>query len=211
MNTFDSNKTIIKSISYDQDEILDWIMQLNSIKKFDLDPTYSKGNFYKGNIPQPKLKSDISPQFSDVKEADVTHLPLKDESTKSIIFDPPFLATSPKSKDSKDWKEGSNIMIGRFGYFKNVIALWDFYSRSLKELYRVLKEDGILVFKIQDTIESGKQYLSHVHVITEATLVGFYPKDLFILLSKNRLISGNWKKQVHARKFHSYFLVFIKK
>ena len=39
---------------------------------------------------------------------------------------------------------------------------------------------------------------------------GYYPKDKFILLAKNRIMSPNMKNQQHARKFHSYFLVFIK-
>ena len=38
---------IIKSISYEQDEILQWIIDLYCHNGFQLDPTYSKGNFYK--------------------------------------------------------------------------------------------------------------------------------------------------------------------
>jgi hypothetical protein len=46
-----------------------------------------------------------------------------------------------------------------------------------------------------------------------ALQVGFYPKDLFILMAKNRINSFNgekWKNQYHARKHHSYFWVFQK-
>jgi hypothetical protein len=42
----------------------------------------------------------------------------------------------------------------------------------------------------------------------EAIKYGFYPKDLFILLAKNRLNDG--RVQQHARKYHSYFWVFKK-
>ena len=58
---------------------------------------------------------------------------------------------------------------------------------------------------------SGKQYFSHVFVMDTAVEAGFYPKDLFILLAKNRLVA-DWqrKNQEHARKFHSYFWVFQK-
>jgi hypothetical protein len=72
---------------------------------------------------------------------------------------------------------------------------------------RILCEKGILVFKCQDTISGGKQYLSHVEIINMAVRLGFYPKDLFILLSKNRLMSPNQRNQKHCRKFHSYFVV----
>lgn len=81
----------------------------------------------------------------------------------------------------------------------------------MKEAYRVLKPNGILIFKCQDKVSSGKQYMSHVFIMNEAVKIGFYPKDLFILIAKNRLIA-NWqiKSQKHARKFHSYFWVFEK-
>ena len=53
--------------------------------------------------------------------------------------------------------------------------------------------------------------MSHVFVMNEAVKAGFYPKDLFILLAKNR-ITADWqtRNQKHARKFHSYFWVFEK-
>ena len=81
----------------------------------------------------------------------------------------------------------------------------------MKEAYRILKDDGILIFKCQDKVSSGKQYMSHAFIMDEAVKIGFYPKDLFILLAKNRLVA-DWqtKNQKNARKFHSYFWVFQK-
>ena len=43
-----------------------------------------------------------------------------------------------------------------------------------------------------------------------AESIGFDTLDEFILLAKNRLVSGKIKQQQHARSFHSYFLVFKK-
>lgn len=51
---------LMKSISYSQDEILKWIIRLYCPDGFDLDPTYSKGVFYK-NVPEPQLKFDLNP------------------------------------------------------------------------------------------------------------------------------------------------------
>lgn len=81
----------------------------------------------------------------------------------------------------------------------------------MKEFYRILKPDGILIFKCQDKVSSSKQYLSHVAIIQEAIQIGYYPIDLFVLLAKSRL-TAQWqmKNQKHACKFHSYFLVFKK-
>ena len=66
-------------------------------KWFDLDCTYSKGVFYYG-ISQPKIKSDLIPQFEDVIESDCTNLDFIDnDSLESIVFDPPFLFRKRKS------------------------------------------------------------------------------------------------------------------
>jgi hypothetical protein len=40
--------------------------------------------------------------------------------------------------------------------------------------------------------------------------VGFYAQDLFVVVRSNRPAVSRMKKQVHARKNHSYFLVFVK-
>lgn len=66
------------------------------------------------------------------------------------------------------------------------------------------------MFKCQDTVSSGKQYLSHVYVINEAEKLNFICVDVFILLATNRIQGHNHQNQKHARKFHSYFLVFKK-
>ena len=81
----------------------------------------------------------------------------------------------------------------------------------MQEFYRILRDDGILIFKCQDKISSGKQYLSHYFIIQEAIKLGYYPKDFFVLLAKNRIVA-DWqlKNQKNARKFHSYFIVFQK-
>ena len=194
---------IIKSISYSQEEILKWILQLYCPDGFDLDPTYSKGVFYK-NVPPPRLKYDLNPQIEGVQQADCTNLPLETRSLKSIVFDLPFVAGIGK-------KGKPGIIRTRFGSYKDIQnELWGMYHKALREFHRILKFDGVLVFKCQDTISSSKQYLSHVEIINVAIKLGFYPKDLFILLAKSRLMSPNMRIQQHARKFHSYFLVFIK-
>ena len=200
---------LVKNISFDQNEIIRNILRLHVPGgRIDCDPTFSTGGFYKGTgIEPPELCFDIEPQTEGVVKADARHLPLENDSISCMMFDPPFLATKGKSL-----REGTgNIINRRFTVFPDEDSLFRFYRDALAEAHRVLKPDGILVFKIQDKVSSGKQYWSHVFVMNEAIRVGFYPLDLFILLAKTRLVA-DWqvKNQKTARKFNSYFWVFKK-
>ena len=200
---------MIKSISYDQGEIIRDILNLHVPEhKIDCDPTYSKGIFYTNTgIETPQYKFDILPYNDTVIYADCRNLPLDNCSLNCIMFDPPFLATTGKSLK----EENGNIINKRFGVYSNEKELHQFYIDSMKEFYRILKDKGILIFKCQDKVSSGKQYMSHVFIMNEAVKLGFYPKDLFILLAKSRIVA-DWqlKNQKNARKFHSYFWVFQK-
>lgn len=200
---------MIKSISYSQEEIIKNILELHSKSgRIDCDPTYSKGCFYKDtNIEEPIYKFDINPQIEGVIKANAEELPLSDCSLNTIMFDPPFLATTGRSLSKYD---NSNVINKRFGVYDNELSLFKFYRNAMKEFYRILKPDGILVFKCQDKVSSGKQYFSHCFIYNIAIETGFYPVDLFVLLSKNRITAKWQQNQKHARKYHSYFWVLKK-
>lgn len=201
---------LVKSISYNQSEIIEGILKLHvPNKKIDIDTTYSKGYFYKKTgIEEPLYKFDIYPQVEGVKYGDSRKIPIENESVECEMFDPPFLATTGNSLSVED---SSNKINKRFGVYPSEKELHQFYIDSLREAYRILKPNGILIFKCQDKISSGKQYMSHVFIMNEAVKLGFYPKDLFILLAKNRLVA-DWQaaNQKNARKYHCYFWVFQK-
>jgi len=195
---------MIKSVSTLQSEIIKNIIELHCPQGIGLDCTYSKGNFYKNTgIDEPLEKFDLYPQTDDTLEANANDLPHLDSTVESIMFDPPFLAGYTKEKPS-------GIMGKRFHGFRYVKDLWGWYEECLIEFHRVLQSKGILIFKCQDTVSSGKQWWSHVHIINEAEKIGFYCKDLFVLVAENRIVGHNHANQQHARKFHSYFLVFVK-
>jgi hypothetical protein len=194
---------MISSISYNQQEIINNILELHvPSKQIDADFTYSKGVFYKnGIVPQPKFKFDLFPQTSDTVQSSSEKIPVKSDSFNCVVFDPLFVAGIGPSK--------SSIITNRFCGMKTMYDVWAYYDKSIKELYRVLKQDGVLIFKCMDTCSTGLNWFSHNKVMNLAVEAGFYPKDLFILLAKSRL--SNWKTQKHGRKFHSYFWVFEKR
>lgn len=192
----------IQSISYKEDEIIKDILKLHSpAGEIDLDPTYSKGVIYRGSISEPKMKFDLSPVVDDCQKADCKSLPIDSESIGCIMFDPPFLISMEADPD--------NIMCNRFSRFSSWDELVGMYEGALKEFFRILYKKGIVIFKCQDVINGGYQFFSHVAVMQLAIDAGFYPKDLFILMKKNRL-SQPATQQRHARKHHSYYWVFEK-
>jgi hypothetical protein len=194
-------KRVVRTAYFDEKELINDIMFLhNDGLRFDLDPTYSVGRFWKG-LPGPLLKYDLVPQVDGVKQADCRKLPLKDNQIESLMFDPPFIAEGLKS---------NSLIKDRFSSFDSLDELKAMYLDSLIEFYRILKPNGLVVFKCQDLVRWHKQFLTHVWVINEAARVGFYTKDLFILIRDNVLLSAHVKKQQHARKTHSYFLVLVK-
>ena len=197
---------MITTLNFDQHAIIRDIIELHIPEgALECDVTYSKGNFYKEGtgIEKPRHKFDLFPQTPDTIKASADALPVPDNSFSSLMFDPPFVAGHTKPTPT-------GIIGTRFHGFPYMADVWKFYSDSIKEFARVIKKGGVLVVKCQDTVSSGKQYMSHVHIINECEANGFYCKDLFILQAKSRLIGHNHAKQKHARKFHSYFLVFIK-
>ena len=68
----------------------------------------------------------------------------------------------------------------------------------------------MFIVKCQDEVSANKQWLTHVEIINDCSEIGFYCKDLFVLMRTNKAGITRVKKQVHARKNHSYFLIFTK-
>lgn len=199
-------RRMILSVGYDQTEILRGISVLHNCgAPFECDPTYSVGQFYK-DFPEPKWKFDLNPQTPDTKQSDCRSLPLADGSVGSILFDPPFVMSGDAHRENP-----TGVIAQRFTGFRDYQELTELYTDALSEFYRVLRPFGLLVFKCQDSVCQRRQYLSHVDVVKWAEERGFYAKDLFILLSKNPITSPQWRNQQHARKAHSYFLVFKKR
>ena len=192
---------MIKSLSYQQKEILQGIVDLHT-GPIQADVTFGSGCFYKKAQPRPAFCFDLSPRKPGVVAADVCHLPLKDACLASIMFDPPFMARTGPGATLK----------ARFGEIIGSIEdLWSFYFMARREIHRVLLPGGWFIFKNQDGVLSGKNNFTHCEIYNMATTLGFIRKDLFILGATHRMMHPAHKRQVHARKFHSYFWVFKKR
>jgi DNA modification methylase len=89
-------------------------------------------------------------------------------------------------------------------------AVLGMYFEAGREALRVLKANGVLIVKCQDEVSANRQRLTHVEIINRYESDGFYTKDIFVVVRSNRPVVSRLKKQAHARKNHSYFLVFVK-
>ncbi len=192
-----------KSVFQSETELLACVLDIhNEGKMVDCDPMFFKGNFYKDGLDMPNLCFDKNPQEPWIVQADAQNLPLESNTLKSIILDPPFMIGNRNSQQEYYSSKTHTIM-------KDFAEMESLYRGILKEAHRVLKKDGLLVFKCQDYTDS-KTVFTHTFVQRWAEEQGFYAKDLAILVKPNKITNPN-TKQRHLRKIHTYFWVFIKK
>ena len=78
----------------------------------------------------------------------------------------------------------------------------------LSSAIRITRPGGRLLVKTKDTVESGRQRWSHIHLYNVATELGLYQRDLFALKTAGPC-ERRWDglKQKHSRKNLSYLLV----
>jgi len=189
-----------KSVFENEQELLKAILQIHcdGVDTFEADPFYFKGNFYK-DIPRPQLVSDLNPLFDFVEKLDVKDFYYP--ALNSIILDPPFLfGIHGKTKNYYSSKTHT--------IFRDFQELEVVYKNALNSAYKSLKKKGVLIFKCQDYTDS-KTTMTHSLVYNWATELGFYAKDLAILVKPNKIYNGNLTQR-HLRKIHTYFWVFIK-
>jgi len=177
-----------------------------------LDMTWGNGVFWK-NVPDHDFilyKNDID-QSRGEYHYDFRHLPeCWSGFFDAVILDPPYLYVGGVKtlKDSiyKGYKNRERSNSGVYG----VNAVDKFYYDGMVEAKRVLVKNGILIIKCQDQVMS-KQVWGHITYINYADNLGFRSEDLFVLVQKNLpTMRHKPEQQKHARKNHSYFLVFKK-
>ena len=181
------------------------------------DVTYVKCVFWKKVNP-----SDYNLHFTDIKTGvDCRNLPYENCSMDCVVIDPPYmegfyrrnsdhLAGNGTFSSFREAYSDGSIYEQKKDTPKYHDAVLDMYYSAGCEAVRVLKSKGIMIVKCQDEVSANKQHLTHVEIINEYTKHGLTIEDLFVMIRNNRPSISTLKKQVHARKNHSYFLVFRK-
>jgi len=173
------------------------------------DITYGKGVFWK-QIP----KSQYNVRASDIATGtDCRTLPYGAGALDCVVFDPPYMHTpggtahvGHQNYEHYYRNNGAGNGTGK----KYHEAVLDLYFKAAVEVNRVLRDGGIFIVKCADEVCANQQRLTHVEIINDFTQRGFIVEDLFILVRRNRPGVSRMLKQVHARKNHSYFIVFRK-
>lgn len=173
------------------------------------DVTYGKGVFWK-KVPEGQYRL----LTTDLKDGiDCRNLPYKEASLDCVVFDPPYMHTPGGTAhvNHQNYESYYRNNAGGNGSDKKYHeAVLDLYFKSAREAHRVLRNEGIYIVKCGDEVCANQQRLTHVELINELTQNGFIIEDLFVLLRNNRPGVSRVIRQVHARKNHSYFLVFRK-
>ena len=175
----------------------------NNGNDIELDPMYYRGGFYKDGVNRPALIYDITPRVEYCPAGNAERLTeVPDTSIKCMILDPLFLF-GIHGKTEKYYVSST------MGILPDFTELERHYRAILREAYRVLIKNGVLIFKCQDYTDS-KTTMTHCLVYNWATECGFYAKDIAIYVKSNKIYNHNLTQR-HFRKVHTYFWVFIKK
>ncbi len=178
------------------------------------DVTWGKGVFW-----QKVTEGRYDVRATDISMGvDCRELPYAASEIDCVVLDPPYMEGFYRDHPGQKAGGGSHSTFRehysngdeRPGRSKWHAAVAELYREAGREAYRVLRTDGVLIVKCQDEVSANKQCLTHVEIINDYESMGFYTKDLFVVVRSNKPVVTRLKKQVHARKNHSYFLVFVK-
>lgn len=190
------------------------------------DVTFGKGVFWKQVD-----RSRYSLYLSDLKSKDLPsgvrggvdsrRLPYAPNFLDALVFDPPYMHTPggtahnghqnfeayyANNVESDDLRSNEGLTTPKYHE-----AVLDLYFRTAREAWRVLREEGIFIVKCQDEICTNRQRLTHIEITNEFEKYGFVVEDLFVLLRSGKPgVSRLKNRQYHARKNHSYFMVYRK-
>lgn len=162
------------------------------------DVTYGKGVFWK----RVDLTS-LDFHGTDLQDGvDFRALPYPDEVLDVVVLDPPYLHNPGRLQVEDRYR---NLATTRGLNHEGILTL---YTDGMAEARRVLKPGGQLWVKTQDEIANGKPRWTHLELYERARLLGFGVQDLFVLVRANATLQV--KRQLHARKNHSYLWIFAK-
>ncbi len=171
-----------------------------------LDATVNNGRFWKGSKRQ-VTGLDIDPRHRPTVVGDNTNMPFEADSFDVVVYDPPHIPNQGKDK-SKDFNTRFGLVLRSSK--ENHYTFSHTFPPFVREAFRVLKSEGILLCKITDYVHNHRYQWAHIDFINAACDVGLTPCDCIIKVRKGPIIDPKWKMAHHSRRQHCYWLVFRK-
>jgi hypothetical protein len=171
-----------------------------------LDATLNGGRFWRGSR-RAVIGMDIDPQHRPPVVGDNTQMPFRDGAFDVVVYDPPHIPNQGKDK-SKDFH--TRFGLGARSSKEHQYSFSHTYPPFVREAFRVLGREGILLCKITDYVHDHRYNWAHVDFIQAAREVGFQPCDCVVKVRKGPIIDPKWKTAHHSRRQHCYWLVFRK-
>ncbi|MGH7782457.1 MAG: DNA methyltransferase [Candidatus Binatia bacterium] len=204
-----TNDLIFSSYRASNDEVFHKILSLYVKPGSKIaDVTYGQGVFWRAvsegayNVLGTDIRGGV----------DCRKLPYKNASIDCVVLDPPYMhtpgGTAHDGHQNYEQYYGNNRTENPVSKYHE--AVLDLYFAAAQEAYRVLRDGGIFIVKCQDEVCANRQRFTHVEIMADCNKRGFIAEDLFVILRQNNPGVSRVKRQVHARKNHSYFLVFWK-
>jgi SAM-dependent methyltransferase len=171
-----------------------------------VDVTVNLGRFWRGSKRR-VLGMDIEPRYRPHVVGDNMEMPFRNGTIDVVVYDPPHVPNQGKDRQ-KDFT--TRFGLGMKSAVENGHNFSHLYRGVVKEAYRVLAPEGILLCKIADYVHNHRLQWAHVEMIAAATNVGLRPCDCIVKIRKRPIVDPKWKLAHHARRHHCYWLVFRK-
>lgn len=208
-----TTKLVFSAYHGDNAEVFPQVIRLHVPRGSKVaDVTYGKGVFWK-KIPDGEyevFQTDIQ------TGVDCRKLPYGDGEMDCVVLDPPYM--EGLYRDDNSFAGNGTHSAFREHYSngnrpENLSNKWhdavlELYIKAAIEAKRVLNSNGILIVKCQDEVSAGIQRMTHVEIILNLARLGYYAKDMFVVMRRNKPGITRLIKQLHSRKNHSYFLIF---
>lgn len=171
-----------------------------------LDATVNGGRFWR-NSKRPVTGMDIDPRHKPDIVADNTNMPVEDGAFDVVVYDPPHVPNQGRD-NKKDFNTRFGLVLRSSK--ENHYTFSHTFPPFLREAYRVLKPEGVLLCKITDYIHHHRYQWAHIEFIHAACEAGFTACDCIVKIRKGPIMDPKWKTAHHSRRQHCYWLVFRK-
>jgi SAM-dependent methyltransferase len=171
-----------------------------------LDATVNAGRFWDGSSWDP-VGLDINPWFRPTVVGDNLSMPFTNHSFDVVVYDPPHIPNQGRDRQ-KDFNTRFGLVLKSSR--ENGYNFSHLFSPFVREAYRVLVPEGILFCKITDYVHNHRLQWAHIDLVQAAAAAGFVPCDCIVKIRKGPIVDPKWQTAHHARRRHSYWLVFRK-